>query len=193
MPRLISTHAHLPSPAPLPPCSLCLGLPVVAYLASMQRERIAAKYNIREPAVCCLGACVLCSCYSCSLFQTHVFLREHTGFMPSKPRQQPPQQQGLGPGVPLKVEVYRALHTPPASAAGGSQPGTPSATRGRLLQRNAGAMLLIFCVRSLQGGWGGMLQPEASGTMAGGLWVAGQAGAALVLVLLTLREVAHQR
>lgn len=145
MPHLTSTHTYPPTHLP---CSLCLGLPVVAYLASMQRERIAAKYNIREPAVCCLGACVLCSCYSCSLFQMHVFLREQTGFMPAKPRQQPPQQQGPGPGVPLKVEVYRALPTPPASAAGGSQPGTPSATRGRLQQPGTGAMLVICRVCS---------------------------------------------
>jgi hypothetical protein len=57
------------------PRSLCLGLPAIAYLASLQRERVVAKYNIREPYVCCLGATVLAGFYACSLFQTHVFLQ----------------------------------------------------------------------------------------------------------------------
>lgn len=53
--------------------SACLGLPLVAWLTSLQRQRVAAKHDVQHADECELGAAAL---YPCALAQVHALMQQ---------------------------------------------------------------------------------------------------------------------
>lgn len=84
-------------------CSVCLGLPYVAWLAALQRQRVMAKHGV---AVTDEEAWAT-ACYPCSLLQMHALLQQqhhctasyHHQQQASVPLRAPRVQQMTGEGL----------------------------------------------------------------------------------------------
>jgi hypothetical protein len=96
-PTLLLLHASPFSPNPLPThpsChhSLCLGAPLVGWMAALQHQRVAAKYGL-PPAPSLLASCL---CYPHTLFQAAAALEEARLLAPPPPKPVPRSREWAG-------------------------------------------------------------------------------------------------
>lgn len=94
--------AMLPLPCACRPLSfrrsMCLGLPYVAWLAALQRQRVVAKHGVAVTEEDAWAT----ACYPCSLLQMHALLQQQQHS--SNPRRQHQQ-----PSVPLRAPVVQQM------------------------------------------------------------------------------------
>lgn len=97
-----SSCVSVPAPFPLLACSLrsmCLGLPYVAWLAALQRQRVMAKHGL---AVTNEEAWAT-ACYPCSLLQMHALLQQQYQQQQGLLHSHHSQQQQQTASVPLRA------------------------------------------------------------------------------------------
>lgn len=92
-----------------PACSFCLGLPYVAWLAALQRQRVMVKHGLPPSDEDGMAT----ACFPCSLMQMHALLQQqhhgHTGqhqqqqWPVSAPLRAPRVQQMSGEGEGLQM------------------------------------------------------------------------------------------
>lgn len=79
-------------------CSICLGLPYVAWLAALQRQRVMTKHGVAAADEEAWAT----ACYPCNLLQMHALLQQQHQQQPSlvQPHQAQQQEQA---SVPLRA------------------------------------------------------------------------------------------
>ncbi|KAF8065467.1 hypothetical protein HT031_003068 [Scenedesmus sp. PABB004] len=126
--RPVGSADAAPADAALRPRSMCLGLPLVAWLAALQRQRVAARHAVQEGGEPWWAAA---ACFPLSLLQVHALLHELHG----------PPQPAAGSDAPAlkpprvqQMTATESLLQAPSQAQSVAGPLTSNISTSRLLR-----------------------------------------------------------